>query len=335
MSKKLTGKVALVTGGSRGIGAATAQALAVDGADVAISYVASADKAEAVVRELEGKGVRAAAFRADQADPAQVEGLVKAVVERFGHLDILVNNAGVSVIGAVDNPENNLAEFDRQFAINVGGVVAAIRAASRVMGAGGRIISISSIAATRAGFPGVADYAATKAAIVGYTKGAARDLAPRANYRQRCDAWPRRHRNGPRVSGPLADGLHATIALGRYGRPEEIAAAIVFLASPGASVYYRFGAGRRWWLWRVTEPSSYLVTTYKTPQTPTKGHSGDCAESGGRSGIECVDVVRCTTEDHRPLGGRESPVPGAATWPGARLGRYESRGGFLITVIHP
>ena len=144
MSKKLTGKVALVTGGSRGIGAATARALADDGADVAISYVASADKAEAVVRELEGKGVRAAAFRADQADPAQVEGLVKAVVERFGRLDILVNNAGVAVNGAVDNPENDLAAFDRQFAINVGGVIAGIRAAVRVMGAGGRIISVGS-----------------------------------------------------------------------------------------------------------------------------------------------------------------------------------------------
>lgn len=234
MAKPLTGKVALVTGGSRGIGAATARALADDGADVAISYVASADKAAAVVQELEGKGVRAAAFQADQADPAQVEGLVKAVVDRFGHLDILVNNAGVAVIGAVDNPENNLAEFDRQFAINVGGVVTAIRAAVRVMGEGGRIISISSIAATRAGFPGVADYAATKAAIVGYTKGAARDLAPRHITVNVASPGPVDTEMAP-TSGPLADGLHATTALDRYGRPEEIAAAVVFLASPGAS----------------------------------------------------------------------------------------------------
>src|SRR5688572_30807227 len=138
MNKKLTGKVALVTGGSRGIGTATALALADEGADVAISYVASAGKAEAVVRDLEGKGVRAAAFKADQADPAQVSGLVRAVVERFGRLDILVNNAGVSATGSVDNPENNLAEFDRQLAINFGGVVAGIRAAAKVMGEGGR-----------------------------------------------------------------------------------------------------------------------------------------------------------------------------------------------------
>jgi 3-oxoacyl-[acyl-carrier protein] reductase len=234
MSKKLTGKVALVTGGSRGIGAATARALAEDGADVAISYVGSADKAKAVVRDLEGKGVSAAAFRADQADPAQVEGLVKAVVARLGHLDILVNNAGVAVTGAVDNPENDLAKFDRQFAINVGGVVAAIRAAAQVMGEDGRIISISSIAATRAGFPAVADYAATKAAIIGYSKGAARDLAPKRITVNVVTPGPVDTDMAP-VSGPLADGLHATIALGRYGRPEEIAAAIVFLASPGAS----------------------------------------------------------------------------------------------------
>ncbi|MCK9376531.1 MAG: SDR family oxidoreductase [Syntrophobacterales bacterium] len=234
MSTKLAGKVALVTGGSRGIGAATARALADEGADVAISYVGSADKAEAVVRELEAKGVRAAALRADQADPAQVEGLIKAVVDRFGRLDILVNNAGVAVLGAVDNPENDLAKFDRQLAINVGGVVAAIRAAARVMGAGGRIISISSNVATRVGFPGLADYAATKAAITAYSKGAARDLAPR-NITVNLVA------PGPVVTDmnpdntDFAAALKATTALGRYARPEEIAPAIVFLASPEAS----------------------------------------------------------------------------------------------------
>ena len=119
-----------------------------------------------------------AAFRADQADPAQVEGLIKMVVERFGHLDILVNNAGVFAGSTVDNPENNLAELDRQFAVNVGGMVAAIRAASRVMGEGGRIISVSSCMATHVGFPGFADYAETKAGIIGYTKGAARTWPP-------------------------------------------------------------------------------------------------------------------------------------------------------------
>ena len=233
-AKKLTGKVALVTGGSGGIGAATARALAEDGADVAISYSASAEKANAVVLELKGKGVHAAAFKADQADAAQVESLIKAVSERFGRLDILVNNAGVFVTGAVDNPEANITEFARQYAINVGGVIAAIRAAAKVMGEGGRIISVGSGVATRAGFPGMAEYAATKTAIVGYTKGAARDLASKnitVNVVQPgavdTDMNP--------ANSDFAPALNSTTALGRYGRPEEIAAAIAFLASPGAS----------------------------------------------------------------------------------------------------
>jgi NAD(P)-dependent dehydrogenase (short-subunit alcohol dehydrogenase family) len=234
MAKPLAGKVALVTGGSRGIGAATARALADDGADVAISYVASADKAAAVVREIEAKGARSAAFRADQADPAQVEGLIKAVIERFGHLDILVNNAGVFAGGTVDDPKSNPAELDRQFAVNVGGMVTAIRAASRVMGEDGRIISVSSCVATHTGFPGLADYAATKAAIVGYSKGAARDLAPRKITVNVVQPGAIDTEMAPQ-NGPFADYLHANTALGRYGRAEEIAAAIAFLASPGAS----------------------------------------------------------------------------------------------------
>src|SRR5262249_44621863 len=133
MAKTLSGKVALVTGASRGIGAATARALADEGANVAISYSASADKAEALVRELEGKGVRAAAFKADQGDPAQVDGLVKSVAKRFGRLDILVNNAGVFEMGNVDDPGTDGEKFDRQYAINVGGLVAAVRAAVKVM----------------------------------------------------------------------------------------------------------------------------------------------------------------------------------------------------------
>src|SRR5262245_52308288 len=107
MKRSLQGKVALVTGGSRGIGAATARALAAEGANVAISFTASAGKADAVVDELERQGVRAAAFKADQADPAQVADLVDAVVERFGQLDILVNNAGVVVFAAIDNRKSD------------------------------------------------------------------------------------------------------------------------------------------------------------------------------------------------------------------------------------
>ncbi|KAF0222251.1 MAG: short-chain dehydrogenase/reductase SDR [bacterium] len=142
MTKKLEGKVALVTGGSRGIGAAIARSLAQDGANVAISYTSSANKAQELVSELESKGVRAVAFQADQANSAQVEGLVNKVAEHFGRLDILVNNAGVFTLGVVGDPSNNLSEFERQFAINVGGVVAAVRTAVKYLGQGGRIISV-------------------------------------------------------------------------------------------------------------------------------------------------------------------------------------------------
>jgi len=152
LSKKLAGKVALVTGGSRGIGAAIARALADDGADVAISYSASADKAKAVVNDLLAKGVRAHAFKADQANPQEVSALVKSVVERFGHLDILVNNAGVFATGQVHDRANNLSELDHLFAVNVGGVASAVRAAAPLMSEGGRIISIGSVVGERSPF---------------------------------------------------------------------------------------------------------------------------------------------------------------------------------------
>jgi NAD(P)-dependent dehydrogenase (short-subunit alcohol dehydrogenase family) len=140
----------------------------------------------------------------------------------------------VFVTGAVDHPANNLAEFDRQYAVNVGGVVAAIRAASKVMSEGGRIISVGSGLATRAGYPGLADYTATKSAIVGYTKGAARDLAPRKITVNVVQPGAVDTDMNP-ASSDFATVLNAATALGRYGRPEEIAAAIAFLASPGAS----------------------------------------------------------------------------------------------------
>src|SRR5258707_2602864 len=179
MTKSLTGKVALVTGGSRGIGAASARALADEGANLAISYVASADKAEAVVKELKAKGVKARAFKADQANSSEVNQLVKDDAKHFGRLDILVNNAAVAVNGAVDDPNSDTAAFDRQDAINVHGVVTAIRTASKLMGEGGRIVTIGSGIATRASFPGLVDYPATKSSIVGYSNGRARDLGPR------------------------------------------------------------------------------------------------------------------------------------------------------------
>jgi len=234
MTKSLKGKVALVTGGSRGIGAATAKALADEGANVAISYSASADKAEAVVRELKAKGVEAKAFKADQANSAEVDQLVKDVAKHFGRLDILVNNAGVAVMGAVDDPNSDTAAFDRQYAINIDGVVTAIRSASKLMGDGGRIVTIGSDIATRASFPGMADYAATKAAIVGYTKGAARDLGPRGITVNVLQPGSIDTDMNPK-DGPSSEAQRTLHALQRYGKPEEIAAGVVFLASPGAS----------------------------------------------------------------------------------------------------
>ncbi|TBF50352.1 SDR family NAD(P)-dependent oxidoreductase [Rhizobium leguminosarum] len=180
MSNILKGKVALVTGGSRGLGAATAEALADQGADVAISYVASAEKAEAVVETLRARGVRALAIQSDQADMAAAKPLVEKVVAYFGKLDILVNNAAIAVQGkTVDDPDLDTVNLDRQWQINVMGAVATTRAAAPVLPDGGRIIFIGSALGTHVPFTGAADYAGTKAAIVGYAKGVARDLGGR------------------------------------------------------------------------------------------------------------------------------------------------------------
>ena len=235
MTKKLSGKVALVTGGSRGIGAASARALAEEGANVAISYVASPDKAEAVVAQLKAKGVEARAFRADQASPADVEQLVKDVAKTFGRLDILVNNAGVATGGAVDDPKLDTAALARQEAINVHGVVAAIRAASQLMGDGGRIVTVGSGLADHVPFPGLADYVATKAAIVGYTKGAARDLGPRGITVNVVQPGSIDTDMNPKDGGEFAEAQRKQHALQRFGRPEEVAAGVAFLASPEAS----------------------------------------------------------------------------------------------------
>jgi NAD(P)-dependent dehydrogenase (short-subunit alcohol dehydrogenase family) len=234
MSRNLEGRVALVTGGSRGIGAATAERLARDGANVAISYSSSPDKAEALVKKLEGIGVRAAAFQADQADARAVTALVEAVVKQFGRLDILVNNAGVFVMGQLDDENADLAALDREQAINVGGVVAAVRAAAKHLPEGGRIITIGSVIASRVAFPGLGGYAASKAAVVGYTKGWARDLGTKGITVNVVQPGPINTDMNP-DSGDFAAVQRSMTALGRYGRPEELAAAVAFLASPEAS----------------------------------------------------------------------------------------------------
>lgn len=231
---KLSGKVALVTGGSRGIGAAIAKRLAEEGAHVAISYASSPDRAKAVVRDIEAFGVRGHAFKADQASAQEVEGLVNQAREAFGRLDILVNNAGVFVTGAVGDPAGDIAEFDRQFAINVGGVAAAVRAAAPILSEGGRIISIGSVVGSRSPFAGVADYSATKAAVAAYTRGWARDFGAKGITVNTVQPGPINTEMNPE-DGDFAETQKPMTALGRYGKPEEVAAAVAFLASPDAS----------------------------------------------------------------------------------------------------
>src|ERR1051325_8638347 len=163
MTKPLAGKVALVTGGSRGLGAVIAAALADHGADVAISYVTSADKADAVVDALKQKGVRALAVCSDLADTTAAAPMIQQVVDHFGRLDILVNNAAVVAKGQkVDDPDLDVAALDRQWQINVMGTVATTRAAARAIVDGGRIIFIGSLNGTHALTTGVADYSGTK-----------------------------------------------------------------------------------------------------------------------------------------------------------------------------
>lgn len=241
MSKTLSGKVALVTGGSRGLGVAIAHALAEQGADVAISYAASADKAKAVVEALEAKGVRAVAIKADQGDTSAAAPLIAQVVEAFGKLDILVNNAAIALQGkTIDDPTIDNDAMDRQWAINTLGVVANIRAVARVLPEGGRIISIGSGVGTRFAFPGMADYAASKAAIVGYSKAAARDLGARGitvNVVQPGVMDTDMAAAALGATGPVEDlplGFKETHAIQRVAKLSEVAGAVVYLAGPDA-----------------------------------------------------------------------------------------------------
>ena len=240
-ARPLTGKVALVTGGSRGIGAAIAKELADQGADVAISYAASADKANAVSKELESKGVRAAAFKADQADAHQVEVLVKTVAKEFGRIDILVNNAGVFAGGAIND-----SSADRAARASVCRECRRCHCRRARSGPvqGGRIITIGSVAGDTSPVAGFADYSATKAAVASYSRGWSRDLGAKGITVNAVQPGPIDTDMAPK-DGPVADMLKAGTALGHYGKPEEVAAAVAFLASPAAALYHRNDAERR------------------------------------------------------------------------------------------
>lgn len=233
MSNVLKGKVALVTGGSRGLGAATAEALADQGADVAISYVASAEKAAAVVEKLKAKGVRALAIQSDQADTDAAKPLVDKVTAYFGKLDILINNAAIAVQGeTVDSPNLDTVNLDHQWRVNVLGAVATTRAAAPVLPNGGRIIFIGSLLGSRVPFSGVADYAGTKAAIAGYARGVARDLGGRNITVNVVQPGIMPTDMAAAVREKLPDALMDLHPIRRIATLEEVSALVCFLAGP-------------------------------------------------------------------------------------------------------
>ncbi|MFH0302880.1 SDR family oxidoreductase [Bradyrhizobium sp. 31Argb] len=237
MSKMLKGKVALVTGGSRGLGAATAEALADHGADVAISYAASADRADAVVKKLKAKGVRAIAIKSDQADLTSAKPLIDSVIAEFGKLNILVNNAGIAIQGQlVDDPGLEEERYNRQWQVNVMGSIANTRAAASKLTDGGRIIFIGSLLGDYVPFKGVADYAGTKAALAGYARGIARDLGPRNITVNVLQPGAMPTDMNKEVAGELPDletflNMHP---IRRFATLEEVSEAVCFLAGPHA-----------------------------------------------------------------------------------------------------
>jgi 3-oxoacyl-[acyl-carrier protein] reductase len=231
MAINLTGKVALVTGGSRGIGAAIATRLARDGAAIAITYASAQQKANEVVDAIEAAGGRALAMRADSADATAVKSAVAETVRTLGRLDVLVTNAGITVVAPLES--FSLDDFDRMVAVNVRGVFVAIQEASRHMGAGSRIITIGSVNADRISFPGGGVYAMTKAAVAGLIRGLARDLGPRGITINNVQPGPVDTDMNP-ADGPFSEHLKGLTALGRYAQGEEIAGLVAYLAGPDA-----------------------------------------------------------------------------------------------------
>ncbi|MBR8638952.1 SDR family oxidoreductase [Streptomyces tuirus] len=223
----LHGKVALVTGGSRGIGAATALRLAREGADVAVGYVNGKEAAEDVVRAVEALGRRAVAVRADAADAADAAGVVTAAAEALGGLDVLVNNAGVGMLGPLETL--SLADVDRVLAVNVRGVFLTSQAAAARMPEGGRIITIGSCMAQRVPGPGGTLYAMSKAALAGLTKALARELGGRGITANLVLPGPTDTDMNP-ADGPYASGQAAMTALGRFGTADEVASTVAYLA---------------------------------------------------------------------------------------------------------
>jgi 3-oxoacyl-[acyl-carrier protein] reductase len=232
VNQTLKNKHALITGGSRGIGAAIVKRLAREGADVAFTYSSSPDKANETVKAAQALGVRAFAIRADSADASAVVAAVERTVKELGGLDTLVNSAGVLVLGPID--EFKLADFDRTIAVNVRAVFVATQAAVKHMKAGGRIINIGSCNAERMPFPGGAVYAMSKSALQGLVQGLARDLGVRGIIINNVQPGPINTEMNPDKT-EFAEMLKKQfMALPRYGTAEEVAAMVAYLAGPEA-----------------------------------------------------------------------------------------------------
>ncbi|MEU6017098.1 SDR family oxidoreductase [Streptomyces sp. NPDC047515] len=227
-----TTRTALVTGGSRGIGAATALRLARDGADVALTYVRDEDGARAVVKEIQSYGRRGIALRADSADPDAAPAAVHRTAEEFGRLDVLVNNAGIGVLGPIGTLTP--ADVDRVLAVNVRAVFLVCRAAAGLMESGGRIISIGTALSRYAGGTGSTLYAMSKAALAGLTKPLARELGPRGITVNLVQPGPVDTDLNP-ADGPMAAGQLAATALDRFGTADEVASLIAYLAGAEAA----------------------------------------------------------------------------------------------------
>jgi len=232
MSKKLEGKTALITGGSRGIGAAIAKRLAADGAKVAITYTKGADAAASVIKEIERAGGKAIAIQADAVNPDAVKAAIEKTVATFGRLDVLVNNAGTAIPKTFE--ETTLEEFDRVLDINVRGVFVATQAALKYMKSGGRIIMIGSAVGERVLVPGLVPYSATKGAVKIFTQGLSREVGSRGITVNNVQPGPIDTELNP-AAGDWAVPQKAATSLNRYGHVDEIAALVAFVASPESS----------------------------------------------------------------------------------------------------
>jgi len=232
MAKKLEGRTAFITGGSRGIGAAIAKRLAEDGANVAITYTKGADAAASVVKEIEGVGGKAIAIQADAADAAAVRAAVEKTFATFGRLDVLVNNAGTAIPKPFE--EATLEEMDRVLDMNVRGVFIATQAALKHMKSGARIIMIGSSVGERVLVPGLVAYSATKGAVKIFTQALSREVASRGITVNNVQPGPIDTELNPATS-EWAVPQKAATALDRFGHVDEVAALVAFVASPESS----------------------------------------------------------------------------------------------------